>query len=149
MLDYVCKHQLDLSPPDQKATKVLLCLCAWMRSVNIIIEQPPSSLMNYFSPMKELIEACLPHKIMTYLGCFGARTPKPVCLYSTCADILCLARPPPRHMSERLTTRQGSRVNGNATALRCSQSYPKKFGRAVALVVKKRLKVKSRSVFFE
>jgi len=53
-----------------RVTQVLLL--AWSRGVHIFLEQPVSSVMNYFSPLKEFILSCLVFATITWLGSYGS-----------------------------------------------------------------------------
>ena len=81
----------------------------------------------------------MPYKVHTYLGSFGSRTQKPIMVYSSNSLIHELQRARPKK-AEKLTEKKNGKVNGRAHDLKRSQAYPKRFGKAVALVIKRSLK---------
>ena len=127
---------------------VMLFLVAWARSVNIIMEQPCSSLMRFYSPMKEFLETCMTFSQSTYLGAFGAPSVKPIMLFGSSDGIKALARSRPTGLL-KLTRKENGRVNGDATALRASQAYPRGFGTAVAKVINTHFKTKPKTDRFK
>ena len=115
---------------------VIILLVAWYRNLTIFTEQPQGSLMSEFSPMREFISSCMPYSCHTFLGAFGASTPKPVVIRSSTQHIAGLARKRPRDLETLAETKDG-KVNGKSSQLKQSAAYPKAFGEAVATIVKK------------
>jgi len=110
---------------------VSLMLLAWSRHVHIFLEQPISSVMNFISPLKEFIASCLLFCTVTYLGAFGAKTMKPLNIWSTAKEVMGLKRPRPKS-EKRLVKKKDGRTYGKAKDLHDSSAYPLLFGRAVA-----------------
>ena len=74
-------------------------------------------------------------KCVTYMGAYGAKTCKPVQLWSNhCLSML--ERAKPQNMGETLATREANGgYTGNGQALQESEKYPELFGLAVADVL--------------
>ena len=109
----------------------LLFSVAFCRGVALFMEQPSSTVLHYMSPMNYVIKHCLPYKVLTYLGAFGAESAKPVLIWSSLQEVEQLKRARPTNL-EKLTTRDGDQVTGKNKMLKLSQAYPEGFGKAVS-----------------
>ena len=90
----------------------VLLLVAHIRGVAIFVEQPTSSLLRSFEPFKSFWKYALRHTAPTYLGAFGATTPKPIDIMSNCSEVQKLKRPSPKGL-DRLTSKgSNGAVNG-------------------------------------
>ena len=127
-----------------KANKMVISLAllfavAYAREIAIFMEQPSSTVLHCLSPMREVIRVCLPYKTLTYLGSYGASSPKPILLWSSSEKVHDLSRKrPEKGTLEQLTTRDafGTSVTGKKDQLHESQAYPTAFGKAVASLYK-------------
>ena len=114
----------------------MLFLLAHNRNVNLFLEQPLTSLMPRFSPMKEVIEFCLEHKQMVWLSAFGAPSDKPLSIFCSSPAVASLKRSKPHNASSKLYVRNArGKCTGCSKALKESQAYPQAFGEAVAQIV--------------
>ena len=122
---------------------VLLMLLAWVRGCHIFVENPVSSVINFFSPFSDFLESCMPHKATVHLGSYGADTQKSVTIWST-SSLVQRLRVPMQRAGATLATRTASgSVTGKGKALKASQAYPRKFGEAVAAVAKELIEMAS------
>jgi hypothetical protein len=114
---------------------IALLTVAWLRGNDFFLEQPTSSLMTYVPYFEALREIAMKQSCRTYLGSFGARSAKPVDIYSSTDMVKSLARGIPRNMF-KLTAgggKSGKRwVTGKRMELSKSAAYPLAFGWAVA-----------------
>ena len=120
------------------ALTAVLCL-AWLRSVHMFVERPTSSLLNHFEPYATFASFALKHTVRTFLGAFGAGTPKPIIVDSDRPEVTQLLRSEPKHgqrLAEHVSKGGKKRVNGKKKALSESQAYPVGFGVAVAKLFK-------------
>ena len=67
----------------QARNLTLLFLVAWVRNVNLFLEQPLTSVMKYYTPMKEFLECCMPYSAVSYMQSWGGETSKPLKIWST------------------------------------------------------------------
>ena len=113
---------------------VTLCLVAWWRGLRVVVENPTSSIVPRFSPMRELITEVLRERVHVWLGNFGAPSEKPLFLWTNWPALRHLARGKPQMStaSSLVTKEADGRVTGNAAELHDSQAYPPEFGVAVA-----------------
>ena len=111
----------------------LILLVAWLRGVHLFMENPVSSVIQHFSPMREVVQCLLTHRVVCHLCSFGADTQKSVAIWSTTPLVSKLYRPKVP-TSKRLCTRDGDSVTGKAKELKQSQAYPRDFGVAVAAI---------------
>ena len=111
----------------------ILLLIAWLRNLHVWIEQPVSSLMNFFSPFQELLTSCIPFSTVTYLGApdFGGDSVKAIKVWSTSSRVEKLRRKKPRGLAT-LYEKDDSGVRGKKSLLKDSAAYPIGFGKAVA-----------------
>ena len=111
----------------------ILYVVGYLRGLTLCMEQPSSTILHMFSPMKEVLAHCLPHTVTTYLGSYGASSCKPVIIYSSSAAVETLKMTRPKNQNlQALTTRKDGAVTGCVALLRESQAYPMQFGHAVA-----------------
>ena len=109
-----------------------------------VIEQPLSSLLNFVSLVKRMLQLCHMTTTVTWLGCYSGATPKPLKLWSSHSLAAGLARRRPRMCKERLSTmrivaqtKNGKKlikkaVTGIRSKLKQSSAYPQQFCNAVA-----------------
>lgn len=130
---------------------VILLLIAWLRNLHLWIEQPVSSLMNYFSPFGEFLRSCVKHNVVTYLGApdFGADTAKPIQVWSSSREVEKLKRNKPKLSKRLVHNADDGSVHGNKSLLKDSSAYPKGFGLAVAHVFAGLARLCGRDVMFE
>ena len=110
---------------------VLLMLVAWCRGVHLFTENPLSTLIHFFSPLRELIESIMPHKVTIFLSSYGSLCPKPIFVWSTTSLVQQL-KLPKKATTERLAVKKHGSVTGRKDALKSSQAYPAAFGQAVS-----------------
>ena len=114
---------------------VRLLLVAFIRGVQLTIENPLSSLLWMYQPMKTFVHLCCPYQVTTYLGAFGAKTEKGLVLRSSMDSITEVKRKRPK--KETLSVRDSNgAVTGKRKDLKQSQAYTRKFGEALATLVK-------------
>ena len=75
---------------------VRLLLVAFIRGAQIIIENPLSSLLWMYQPMKTFVDLCCPYQATTYLGAFDAETEKGLVLRSSMDSITEVKRKRPK-----------------------------------------------------
>lgn len=113
-------------------TLVLYILAA--KEIFYVYEQPGSSLLWCHPRMEEFFQRNMAYRVWTWMGAFGAKSPKGSVLVSSCKDIMKLCRPLPQRQWVGLadkTTKQGKvTVSGNKF-LKSSQEYTPAFGRAI------------------
>ena len=99
------------------------------------LEQPLSSTMVLHPWLRNVLVWSKSQKCVTYMGAYGAKTCKPVQLWSNhCLSML--ERAKPQNMGETLATREANGgYTGNGQALQESEKYPELFGLAVADVL--------------
>jgi hypothetical protein len=108
---------------------------AFVLGHHLFLEQPPTSLMRQYEPMKSFISGCLKYTIRTWLGAFSASTPKPIDVLSTDKEIETLRRPEPKDL-QLLCKPCKTGLRGKKKAMTESQAYPLEFGRHVAKLYK-------------
>ena len=72
-----------------------------------------------------------PYRAVTYLGCFGGESIKPLQVWSSLKGCMALQRRKPKERKGNLATAQNERVRRNRLASKCNQSYSDDFGIAV------------------
>ena len=114
-------------------------LLAHWRSVFVALEQPHSSSLFKVPFVRRLARLMKAEFVHVWLGGFGAPSPKPIRILSTCpwAQSLRvekpLRRPASAALARRFIGRQGKvRYTGHKAALRASAAYPPAFGDRVA-----------------
>ena len=112
---------------------------AWATKAIPALEQPTESSMGRVRPMRTVLEF-IPNirRTTTWLGAYGAPSPKPIQIWHCDEKLVALKRKRPESvkMPVRLCTetkREGKRTySGNKKHLVASSAYPRDFGRAVA-----------------
>lgn len=114
---------------------VLLMLLAWARGVHLWLENPHSTLIHEFSPLKEFLGACMPFKCTVHMCSYGSSCQKTMWIWSSSALVLKLKRVK-GPVTERLCSKKrvgiALQVTGRRKELKDSQAYPLPFGQAVA-----------------
>ncbi len=113
----------------------LLYFVSFLLSNLVVLEQPVNSVMPRAQPMAGVLQYCGATRTVTWLGKFGASTPKPLQLFHGHPGFGQLKRSRPTSEMETLTTRRGQQFTGKRIALQESQEYPPEFGMAVSDVV--------------
>jgi len=112
---------------------VLIMLVLWMKGAHLFLENPSSTVIHWFSPLREVIQCILVHRISTPLSAYGSSTMKPITIWSSSPRVSSLHRPK-AIVQEKLFSRKDNCVTGKRAALKSSQAYPAAFGRAVAQI---------------
>lgn len=97
------------------------------------LEQPFNSCLPDCPLMASVLTFCKAIKVTTHLGSFGAETPKPLQIWTTCPKLQCLWRPKPSTLLGALVAKG---LDGKFTGLKGplaeSGIYPHAFGAEVA-----------------
>ena len=97
------------------------------------LEQPLNSCLPDCPLMASVLTFCNAIKVNTHLGSFGADTPKPLQIWTTCRELQHLWRPKPSNLPGALVSKG---PNGAFTGLKeqlvASGIYPRAFGAEVA-----------------
>ena len=110
----------------------MLLLC-FLVDVTYTIEQPLSSLLDQVPHIVSVLDYTNAIYDITWLGAYGALSPKCLKFYASCRWVSELYRPKPAsHPDHQLAVRKGKGVTGRRAALKASQVYPELFGQAVA-----------------
>lgn len=117
-----------------------LLVLAWYIDVHVFVEQPTSSLLRHFEPFATFARFYLKHSARTYLGMFGAPTPKPIDVLASTAEVSQLARSQPRGLESLTSKNKDGSHTGKRMRMSQSSAYPPKFGVAVVRVYKHLLK---------
>ncbi len=121
----------------------LLVFVADLLGASVVLEQPQMSVLWRLEPLRSVLRWVGAEFTCTWLGQFGAETPKPLRLWHTDIEYRDLRRPRPGGQLRRrlvaLTTRKGKRFTGRRTGLKQSQVYPPPFAEAVAQVTARRM----------
>ena len=145
---WICRHgtfRSFLSPEGSTAVErvrtanqmvvlfVMLCLLAWARGAHVFIEQPLTSLMPEFPPMKQFLKSCAPYAAKADMGFHGGKSAsqKSLHVFSSSPKVRALACTSHHHCGKLATKDAKGRTNGHAKKLKQSQAYPKKFGKQV------------------
>jgi hypothetical protein len=127
----------------------MLMLLAYIRNAHVWIEQPSSSLMPVFSPLKEFLDFACGYSVTTFLQAFGSKSLKPLCIRCSAEEVMRLRRQRPHVRGENLATTKGTMVTGKRKQLRESQAYPPLFGKAVSEAMTAILNKVGPEVWFE
>ena len=96
-----------------------------------VVEQPRTSLLFDYSPMRSALDETTALHVALNLGQAGATSQKPLTLWGTAPWLRSLAgtirRRPMLSTTRPLTDRRGGTVNGRKAALSASASYPRTF----------------------
>ena len=119
---------------EQMKVLSLVIAIAKLVGVDWVVEQPTSSVLPVMQPLEDVMAFSGGFKATTWLGAFGAESPKPVQLWCSSKRYQALARPRPRVVARvKLVDKLAAgRFRGRKGALKCSQTYPSAFGAAVA-----------------
>ena len=93
-----------------------------------------STIINEFSPLKELLLCIMPFKVTTEMSAYGTEVSKPLMFWSSCKAVMSLYRQPVKVTQTLCTRNQNGGVTGKRAALKLSQAYPPDFGKAVARI---------------
>ena len=111
---------------------VLIFLVCWVRGVHLFLENPMSTIIHQFSPLKELLECLMPFKETVHMGPYGTEVSKPLLIWSSCKAITSLWRKPVKVGKTLAIRNENGGVTGKKDELKESQAYPPDFGKAVA-----------------
>ncbi len=95
------------------------------------LEQPLNSCMVLSKSMRGTLKHIGAQKFVTYMGCFGGDTEKPLQLWSPSPYFSMMEREKPGGGSVELVTRNGHQFTGKKSELAESQIYTPAFARAV------------------
>ncbi len=116
-----------------------MILLARARGLTWVVEQPQSSLLEFHPRFQELFACTVVYRTRVTLGAYHAHTRKPLYLLSgdKWVEALSHRRLQRGHKFGRKTCRTSLDSTGKARVcggkfLKASQTYPRKFGRAVA-----------------
>ena len=97
------------------------------------LEQPLNSCLPECPLMASVLSFCKAIKVNTYLGSFGAETPKPLQVWTTCPELRTLCRPKPSNLPGTLVSKgPDGQFTGLKGPLQESGIYPRAFGAEVA-----------------
>ena len=99
-----------------------------------VLEQPVGSTLPRMQPLALVLQTLQCKKTVTWLGQFGAPSPKPLQLWHSHPAFQMLRRPRPAGLTP-LTQRNGTRFTGKRQELAKSQEYTDHFAKAVAEAV--------------
>ena len=107
---------------------------AFLRGAFVYVEQPCSSLMSLYEPMKSFIELIGKQRCRVALGAYGADSAKPIYIYTNDPNIERFQKriPGGTEFKQLCCKGPGGAVTGLKTVLTASQAYPEDFGRVVA-----------------
>jgi len=113
-----------------------------------VIEQPLSSIVDRVPLFCEMLRVCRLQRMTTWLGAFGAPTPKPLHLWSTCGFTDDLRRNRPCARLGLLSTTvwddgKRKRVTGKRDELQQSSAYPDEFCKASSALIYQRFGCKT------
>ena len=118
---------------EQMKVLSLIIAIAALVGVDWILEQPSGSVLPLMQPLKRVMEFDNGFKVTTWLGMFGAESPKPLQLWCNNRRFTALSRTRPRSTKTGLVDRlDKGKFRGRKHALKQSQSYPAEFAAAVA-----------------
>lgn len=113
----------------------LLAALAHLRGCDYVVENPSSTLIHQFKPLKSLMQWTQSHSVRTYMGAFGSEHCKPLMLWSSWKGIQAMRRRKPKGLKP-LATRKGKSITGIRGDLTLSAAYTKGFGKAFAKSLK-------------
>ena len=113
----------------------MLIMLAHSRHVWCWLEQPLSTVMQHFTPMKETIQYIMPYSQQVWLVAFGAESTKPLCIWCSSPLVHGLKRAKPSTSTKSLCTKTKTGVTGNKDDLVASAAYPPGFGKAVGTIM--------------
>ena len=86
---------------------VLIFLVCWTRGVHLFLENPLSTIIHHFSPLKGLLTCLMPFQQTVYMSPYGSDVSKPFLIWSSCKAVLLLWKKPIK-VSKSLATRTES-----------------------------------------
>jgi hypothetical protein len=97
------------------------------------LEQPLNSCLPNCPLMASVLAFCNAIKVNTHLGSFGAETPKPLQIWTTCLELQDLWRPKPGNLPGTLVSKgPNGAFTGLKEPLQASGIYTRAFGAEVA-----------------
>ena len=113
-------------------------MVCWLRGVHTAIENPLTSLFAQVEPAKTILQWIIGGSLgmKTFLGSFGAPSPKPILLWGSWKGLWALKRSAPTtdQCPIRLATlKDDGSVQGNKRELEESSAYPNEFSKTMAL----------------
>ena len=120
-------------------TALMMVVAFWCR-IAPILEQPTSSVMPKCNPLQSTLSFMKATRVVTWHGSFGARSPKPLQLWSSSDMIKSMrrARPPNAGQWHSLVIIKAGKIQG-AKNLKASEAYTPTFGKAVGKMFCERL----------
>ena len=115
---------------------VLLMMLTWRRGLTIFLEQPMSSVLSCFTPMKEYLDWAMPECVTTSLGAYNGELEKLIKVWSTYKFVMDLKRKG-TSTGVTLATRSSTGVAGKMKDLKRSSAYPKSFGQQIACIMQR------------
>ena len=115
----------------------IIAFVALLVGVDFILEQPTQSLLPCMEPLKSTLAFIGATRTVTWLGEFGAESPKPLQLLHSSSKYAALARTRPRPSEEKISLVEklpGGKFRGKPDALKKSQVYPERFAAAVVRI---------------
>ena len=112
----------------------MLLLLAWLRAVHIFFETPLTSVMPFFTPLKELVKSCMQYMQVAHMGAFNGGTEKPLKLYSSSEHIHDMERQKPKGLKKLMVKRDGKFYGTDLKGIKKSQAYTPQFGAAIARI---------------
>lgn len=97
----------------------LLAAVAHLRGVDYVVENPSSTLIHEFKPLKALMKWTGAYSVRTYMGAFDSEHCKPLQLFSNWHGIQGMKRQKPKGLKP-LATRKGKCVTGISKSLTAS-----------------------------
>ena len=132
-----CSRAFVVNGNKQMLVASILFFISWLISLHPIVEQPKPSCMQKARPLKDVLEFTGASCTNTWLGAFGAPTPKPLQLWHPQENIFHrLKRRKPLNKLESLvttmprtsaSTRKDMAFTGRKVAMKNSQVYPPRF----------------------
>ena len=114
---------------------VMLFLLSVSRGVHVWLEQPASTIMKFFTPMKEFLETYM-YEQQVWPKSYGSKTMKPLSIWSSSEAVHGLKRYKPRPGVRLSKPARCGGTTGIAKELKESSAYPAAFGKAVAMLMK-------------
>lgn len=113
---------------------VAVLLVAFLRGAFVYVEQPCSSLMSLYEPMKSFIILIARQRCRVTLGAYGADSAKPIYIYTNDSNVDRFQKAVPKGTEfKQLCYKDASgSITGIKGVLKASQAYPEDFGKAVA-----------------
>ena len=117
----------------------LQMILAHFLEIHFIVEQPMGSILNYMPPVEAALDCTDADVVVTWLGSFGAKTPKPLKLMGSAPFLSELRRTRPNLKSltgrtyfTHFDKKGRRRVTGLTATMESSSAYPRAFGEVFA-----------------